>query len=277
MKTGWWLPLLVPSVLWTATGFADDKAVCLSAASKGQTLRDAHKLIEAREQLRLCAAAQCPAVVQSDCAGWLADVERVLPTVVLSAKDAAGRDLVDVVKVSLDGQPLASVLDGQAVPVDPGMHTFRFERADGSATTQQALVREGAKAQNVSAVLSGAEGSTGGTGFGEGGGSGLVAPTPRRPARVVGIVLAGVGVLGMGAGVGLALFAKSKDNQASGEAGLARQTDSTSAVNTGTAATVVLAAAAAVAAAGVIVWLTAPKAKVAVGTNGHEVLLQGSF
>jgi hypothetical protein len=31
------------------------------------------------------------------------------------------------------------------------------------------------------------------------------------------------------------------------------------------------------AAAGIVVWLTAPSAKVAVGTNGREVFLGGSF
>jgi hypothetical protein len=49
-------------------------------------------LIEAREQLRACAAAQCPAVVQTDCAGWLAEVEKALRSVVVAAKDGAGVD-----------------------------------------------------------------------------------------------------------------------------------------------------------------------------------------
>ncbi len=70
-----------------------------------------------------------------------------------SAKDSAGGDAIDV-KVSVDGRPLADKLDGLAVkPLDPGMRTFRFERADGSAATAQVLVKEGDKAQSVAVVL----------------------------------------------------------------------------------------------------------------------------
>ena len=95
MKTGAWLGALVAAGLMAAPSRADDKAACLDAASKAQSLRDAHKLVEAREQLRACAAARCPAVVQNDCATWLVEVERALPTVVLAAKNTAGADLVD--------------------------------------------------------------------------------------------------------------------------------------------------------------------------------------
>src|ERR1700733_10293046 len=107
MKTVWVPGFLVPAILVAAPAFADEKAACLDAASKGQRFRDTHKLVEAREQLRVCAAAQCPAVVQSDCANWLADVEKALPSVVLSAKSGTGVDLVDVT-VSVDGQALGS-------------------------------------------------------------------------------------------------------------------------------------------------------------------------
>src|SRR5271167_2677163 len=83
-----------------ATARADDKAACLDAASKGQSLRDHGKLVEARELFRRCAAQGCPQMVVQDCGGWLGDVEKSLPTVVVTAKDGSGNDLVDV-KVSL--------------------------------------------------------------------------------------------------------------------------------------------------------------------------------
>ena len=130
----WCTCLAVASVLVARGALADEKAACLDASSKGQTLRDQHKLVEARQQLRVCAAGGCPSVVQTDCAAWLADVEKAIPTVVLAAKNGAGADLFDV-KVSVDGQPLASRLDGQALPLDPGPHAFRFEGADGRTST----------------------------------------------------------------------------------------------------------------------------------------------
>jgi hypothetical protein len=75
------------------TSAAQDKAACLDAADKGQQLGSAHKLIEARDKFRVCAAAGCPAVVQGDCAGWLDAVEKDLPNVVPLAKDDAGNGL----------------------------------------------------------------------------------------------------------------------------------------------------------------------------------------
>src|SRR4051794_5488755 len=106
MKTHLFALLLVSSAI-AETALAADKTVCLDAASKGQASRDKHALIEAREQFRACAAAQCPAVVQRDCASWLVEVEQNLPTVVVTAKDGTGGDLVDV-KVVVDGRPLLS-------------------------------------------------------------------------------------------------------------------------------------------------------------------------
>jgi hypothetical protein len=147
-RLGW----LLAGLLATHPSRADDKAVCLDAASRGQSLRDAHKLLEARDKFRICARPQCPGIVQQDCGGWLADVERSLPTVVVTAKDAAGADVVDV-SVTADGQPLATRLEGQAVPINPGNHSLQFRLADGTQLERQVLVREGEKNQPVRVVF----------------------------------------------------------------------------------------------------------------------------
>ena len=199
--------LFVPAILVTTAALADDKAACLDAASKGQTLRNAHKLVEARDQLRICAAATCPAVVQSDCANWLADVERALPSVVLTAKNAAGVMLVDV-KVTVDGRPLASKLDGQAVPTNAGQHTFHFEGTDGSAD-QQVLVTEGDKNQRIAAVLGAAAPAAAAPGAApaDSGGS-------SSPWKTVGWVLGGAGIVGLGIGTVFGVMAMSDDSSA---------------------------------------------------------------
>jgi hypothetical protein len=137
---------------WTAPAAAQDKAACVDAASKAQKLRSEHSLVEARAELRVCSSAACPTAVQADCTGWLTEVEGSLPTVVVSAKNRSGADLFDV-KVSVDGAPLASKLDGHAAPMNPGPHAFHFETADGSALDQQVMVREGEKNQEVAVVL----------------------------------------------------------------------------------------------------------------------------
>jgi hypothetical protein len=169
---------------------ADEKAVCLDAVSKGQPLRDAHQLVEARDQFQICARAECPARLRTDCASWLSDIERTVPTVVLSAKDGAGRDVADV-KVTVDYKPFVDRLDGHAIAVDPGMRTFRFLRSDGSVVTEQALIKEGEKARNVSVVLLGGASSDGSRVpvSHEAGGVTPDAPTPGGTARAVGLVL----------------------------------------------------------------------------------------
>jgi hypothetical protein len=266
-----------------AQSTADEKAVCIDAVTKGQPLRDAHELVEAREQFRICARAECPARLRTDCAAWLSEIDKTMPTVVLSAKDQAGRDVADV-KVSVDGKPLVDRLDGRAVEVDPGMRSFRFERRDGSVTTQEALVKEGEKARSVSVELSGA---SRGAGSGESSG----APTPGSTARALGLILGGVGVVTLAVGFGVAFDAKSKDDASKTESGAAQYNDSGSAVGEGNAATVVLGVGAAVAVTGVVLWLTAPRAKtdgasassawpgrgLRVATDGRALILRGTF
>jgi hypothetical protein len=220
MKTPILLGLLLPAALVATVALADDKATCVDAASRGQRLRDTHKLIEAREQLRVCAAAACPPVVQSDCAGWLADVERALPSVVVTAKDGAGGDLADV-KVSADGQPLLSRLDGQALPMNPGSYTLHFERADGTSLDRVVIVREGEKNQAVAVVLGAPALASPAT---PSAASTTLPPTPgvespARPGaaatrRTLGWVLGGVGVVGLGVGAALGFSAIGDKNSA---------------------------------------------------------------
>lgn len=95
--------------------------------------------------------------------------------------------------------------------------------------------------------------------------------------RVLGFAIGGAGLVSAGIGGALALVAKSQYEKAAGEGFPARDTDSASAVGTGNAATILVLAGGAVTAAGVVVWLTAPRATVTVGTNGRDLLLRGSF
>ncbi len=84
-------------------------------------------------------------------------MEKALPSVVFNmAKSGSGTDLVDV-KVSADGQPLVSKLDGQAVPMNAGSHTFHFDGPDGSRCVDlPILVKEGERNQTVAVTLAAA-------------------------------------------------------------------------------------------------------------------------
>ncbi len=185
-----------------------EKAVCLDAMSKGQTLRDAHRLLEARDRFRMCSRQVCPTLVQNDCGGWLAEVERAVPTVVVTARSSAGGDLF-AVKVSMDATPLVGSLDGQAIPLNPGLHSFHFESEGMRAADTQVLVKEGGKDQSVAVVMTPVTAPTV-----------MTTTVQTKPAssgsalRTTGYVLGGIGIAGLATGIAagvIATSAKSSD------------------------------------------------------------------
>jgi hypothetical protein len=131
---------------------ADEKKVCVAASEKGQELRNAGKLTEAREQLVVCSRPECPKLVQADCTQWLRDLLGAIPTVVLAAKDPKGRDIL-AVTVAIDGKVVTETLDGKPITIDPGAHTFRFESKDAPPVEQQVLVRQGETDRLVTVTL----------------------------------------------------------------------------------------------------------------------------
>ncbi len=194
----------------------DDKSVCLDAASQTQTLRDAHKLLTARDQARLCARQVCPAAVQMDCASWLDAIEQALPSVVVLAKDQAGNDLFDVT-VTLDGKPLTNKLQGDALPVDPGTHGLHFETPDGATLDQKVIVAEGTKAQRIAVVLNRPGVAPAPTASSSGGGQ---APAPAEPSHGVPTLAwvgFGIGAAGIVVGSVTGILAMGKASTVSGE------------------------------------------------------------
>lgn len=134
------------------------KQECIQASERGQQFRDEGKLAESRQQLLLCVQESCPRPVADACREDLASVEKRLPTVVLSAKAAAGTDLVDV-SVQIDGVVVTQKLDGRAVPMNPGPHKVRMETA-GQVVEEQVVVIEGEKSRPVRLTFPGPAGST---------------------------------------------------------------------------------------------------------------------
>ena len=170
---------------------ADDvKQACVAAAERSQQERDERHLTKAREDLIFCARDTCPALVKEDCVRWLLQLDASQPSIVVSAKDAKGQDAVSV-RVTCDGAPLASSLDGRAVRVDPGVHVLRFEAEGGGVIEQKIVVREGEQNRAVSVDFA-AQGPRAA--------SVQATPPPASASRVpVGpLVLAGVGVAAVG-------------------------------------------------------------------------------
>ena len=179
------------------------KPECLAANDKAQDLRQAGKLKAAREQLAVCVAQSCPGPVRDDCVQRLAEIATVQPSIVFAVKDSAGDDL-SAVNVTVDGQPFAEKLDGAALAVDPGDHTFRFEGV-GAVTNKHIVVREGEKGRREAVVLGAKSTATGSSAaLGEHGGMGT--------QKTLGLVVGGVGVAGLVVGSIFGVVAKSTSN-----------------------------------------------------------------
>jgi len=258
---------------------------CVGADTTAQSLRREGKLGAARVDLAICVDPSCPALVRDDCNQRLDELDRAQPTIVLEARDNQGHDVSDVT-VEVDGRPFVQRLDGIAVPVDPGEHTFTFEvKGRPPTVTQKFVLREGEKGRREQILLGGAlqPAAMGGTSLR----SSPVDATPLGVQRVASLVALGAGLVGAAAGVAFAVEAKAKANDAdaycprtvcANDAALRMNQDARVAGNLATGAFVVGAAGIAGA---VVLWLTAkpspssPTAEVAL--VGGTLRVQGTW
>jgi hypothetical protein len=186
-------------VLWPRATSAQTvtKEQCIAAYTDAQHHRKGGELLRARTELRVCASDPCSALLQNDCSQWLSEIDRMVPSVVFAARDAAGADVLNV-SVAIDGNVVAPRLDGRPVDVDPGEHLLRFEAPDRETVEQRVLFSEGEKARLLSVTMTSvARKST--------------APTPpdtlhqTRPIPTTTWILGGIGVAGLGAAATMAL------------------------------------------------------------------------
>jgi hypothetical protein len=125
------LSLALSGVVLThgASAFAEDaadtSADCVAAYEAAQTERQLGHFKAASHQAMLCSRATCNQTIVGECISLFEAIKSETPTMVLAARRADGGDIVNV-RVEVDGQPLLDRLDGQAIPLDPGAHRFRF-------------------------------------------------------------------------------------------------------------------------------------------------------
>ena len=186
-------------------------AECLSANEASLTARSQQKLRDAREKLLVCAARSCPGDVRDECTRGVNELNAALPTIVFEAKDADGADLI-AVKVTMDGETLTDHLDGTAIAVDPGAHTFSFETPGHPKAEKKFVIREGEKGRREQIVLGGGEASAGTT---MPTGPAIAEPSPGLGGQRIGALVAGgAGVVAIGVGTVFGLRAKSKHDDA---------------------------------------------------------------
>ncbi len=241
---------------------------CINANESAIKLRRDRRLRESRNQYLVCALPTCPSDVRAECTRKLEEVSAGIPSFVFEVKDAAGNDLAPV-KLVIDGKPLADKIEGMAISVDPGEHTFVFQ-APGQPPFETTLTaREGEKERRERVVV----------------GTAAQAPPPVRAKvepkeaateepgasswngrKTLAVLVGGAGVVAMGVGTGFGLSASSSWSKSKTECGSVTScpqyqqavNDHDSAASAATVSTVAFGVGIAAVAAGIILFLTAP-------------------
>jgi hypothetical protein len=195
------------------------KAACLRSSEAGQRLRAAGRLREARVSFLVCAKDQCPAVVRDDCAQWTGEVTEAMPSVVFAARE--GGHPVTNVSVEVDGEVLATRLEGAPLLLDPGEHHLRFAHQGSRSAEQTVTLTKGEKKRLLTIEL---EAPSAGSGEPESPRPAPVLvttpsttflpstppPGPQGAARYVGpLAFGGAGVVAVGIGTYLLVHAAS--------------------------------------------------------------------
>jgi hypothetical protein len=266
------LAVAVGAALGNSPALAADPstAECLAANEASLKSANEHRLRQERSELLICAAASCPSDIRQECIRRIDELNAAIPTIIFGVKDALGND-VSAVKVSMDGQLLAERLDGSALSVDPGAHTFVFEKAGQSPVTKQFVIREAQKNRHEAITL------------GSPAISATTTSTPLGAQKTVALVTGGIGIVGLGVGSAFGLVAMAKRNEAqrtcpdecADQRGVHLWDD---AARAGDASTVAFVVGAAMLVGGATLWLTArpssnrgPTAQVGIGPGSIQL------
>jgi len=274
-------PLALASLLLCRPALAADPSTseCLTASEASLKDGNDHALRSERRHLLVCSAGSCPTEIRKECMRRVEDVNAAMPALVFEAKKGDGTDLTDV-KVTMDGEVLADHLDGRAIEVDPGKHTFVFETTGEDAITKELVVNEGVKDRRESVVFGPIPAGDAGGGVTAGGGE--QAQGGLSTQRVVALVAGGVGVAGLATGGVFGVMAMQKKQDAQkicphdcpDKAGVDAWH---SATTFGTVSTIAFVAGGALVAGAAVLWFTSPSKKAEVGLGLGNVQLRGSF
>jgi hypothetical protein len=183
---------------------AQKVADCMVHHEGAQEARLRGAFLEAQAELRACAEEDCPEALRTDCLEWRAQVEAVLPTVIVVAEGDAG-DLSEA-RVVVDGEVLRESLDGRPIALDPGTHVVSVTLPDGQSKEQRVVLSEGERGRRLQFDFKAPPVMT----------APLGAPPTRtiRPVPPGVYILGATAFIGLGVGVGFGSDAWSKSRTA---------------------------------------------------------------
>jgi len=191
---------LLLTVIATAQTAQAQEDVCTRSYTENQRLRKQGKLKAARDALISCVSPTCPAMVQTDCATWLTQLDQQMPSIVVAATGPDGSEVANVA-VREGNVLIAGSLDGRPIPLDPGTHELEFLYAGVPAVKQSIMVREGEQNRRIAVSFATA----------------WTPPPPGTPPpersyglAVAGSVIGGLGVASVAAFIGLGTSGQSE-------------------------------------------------------------------
>ena len=132
-----------------AAGSRDE---CIDAHSHGQDLRQEGLLTRARETFTSCAQSSCPALIQGDCARFVDELDKLVPSVSFGARNNKSDDLPNTTVYVDDALVATRLDDGKSYEFDPGKHTIRFKHEERE-TTLTVVLNQGEKGRVIVATF----------------------------------------------------------------------------------------------------------------------------
>ena len=183
----------------------DTRAKCVSEHEQTQIERKKEALIEARAAALSCSQPECPGLLRADCVQWFAEVDREVPSVVISVR--AGANDVSAASVRIDGRPYPRALDGQLLELDPGQHLVEVLSAEQPALSREVVLAAGEKARLLVFEMASSQS------LATSAPAAQTAPHPtHRPVQTVTWVLSGTAVAAVAAGSVFGALSLSKRN-----------------------------------------------------------------
>jgi hypothetical protein len=129
--------------------------VCAAAADAVQSARaseQAGRVRAAVASYRICAAETACTALAPKCVARVRAMEEKLPSVVFLANDESGGALAEV-QVTVDGQVVASKLDGRAMSIEPGLHDVAFVAPGGACASAKVMIADRQQDRVITVVL----------------------------------------------------------------------------------------------------------------------------
>jgi hypothetical protein len=119
-----------------------DARACQVAYQSARQKEQSGRLVEASQLFAQCSDETCGVPLWHDCITRSTQLSSAVPSVVPVVFDESGAARVDV-KVEMDGQVIASQLNGRSIAIDPGTHQFSFSTPAGVFASQKVTIAKG--------------------------------------------------------------------------------------------------------------------------------------